>query len=571
MYMRFLNISFIITILCISLNTNAESTKFVQWMGEFIPKYDKIFPGHYQNGNSLQYQDVNGDGIYNDALVWGTFDLTKPFSPQSYIDTGKAQHTYRTDFPNAIFYGGSAVRFANVSDLTIVKKDKEYNPFTRISQGSVQPRDGSRPCSYNTDFPDNIYHGGQRDKEQISDMTFFVVSKEKWKLPMSTAFHEAEDAKVNLSLFFLWKKADFINGGADVEHITFDATSKISVNFTRFRKNIKEGRFIVQDGEQFWISKAVSKSDGDEESSVGIDGMEVNIVRYGAVTQLSPLNSLWAKYEPRQDTEKVDKLTATLKDMEYDPKLATDEEKQLYQTNSDSLLAEVNKIQFNPQTATFVEHDFKDIQSVGVYFATDDFTHQTTILVFDNFNVSAVGVVPEGKAISISQQDNTINVAETSAKMTGGISVNCGPYEQVKLTQCVPDNVRIRGKITVASSDVGKQADIIALGIHRPYKESDQETFYTVLNEGQAVEEWDGNLENLHAFQKNVKLQAEHNISIYQGKIPLPGFVRVLFGYRLEDGSIIYNADNIDMFVFTASSESYNDLPYEETIQGLCP
>ncbi len=540
----------------------AESAKFVQWWGEYLPKHDKIYPGGYRNKNSMQYQDLDKDGIYNDALIWYEFDLNKPFSPASYNETGKEQHRYRTDFPSAIFYGGMIARFTNVSDVTIEdKKGNKYNLFNKIPQATVQPSEGSRPCSYAIDYPNNSLHS-RADKKQRSDMTLFFVEPEKWKQPLSKAFYSTKDAKVNFSAFYLWKKKGFINGGNDAKQITFDATSKLSVNLTRRRDNIEEGRFIVQDGEQFWISEAkIINNEKTDKFSTGVDGMSVEALKRGAVVQLNPLNSRWAKYNPHQDTIKVDNLVTTLEDIKYKPKQATDAEKQLYQTTSDELLTEVNKMQFEPQNTTFIEHKFQDVQAVGVYFATYTFLHESTLLVFDNFQAWAVGEVPEGKAINFNQMN-------TATEITGSVSVNCGPYERIT-TQCTPDNVKIKGKITVDNYDIGKQADILAIAIHKPYPESKVEKFYTIVNEGKAVAEWDGDLENLQVFQQNITLQPEHDFFIYQGKIPLSGFVQVLFGYRLQDGSIIYNADSIDMFIYTESVNPKNDLLYSESIQGL--
>ncbi|MFK5969768.1 MAG: hypothetical protein QM487_06565 [Candidatus Marithrix sp.] len=540
----------------------AESAKFVQWWGDYLPKHGKIYPGGYRNRNSIQYQDLNEDGIYNDALIWYEFDLNKPFSPASYNETGKEQHRYRTDFPSAIFYGGIIARFTNVSDVTTEdRRGDRYNPFNKVAQATVQPTEGSRPCSYAVDYPNNSSHSWG-DKKQRADMTLFLVEPAKWKQPFSNAFYATKDANVNFSVFYIWKKEGFINGGAGAKQITFNATSKLSVNLTRRRDNIEEGRFIVQDGEQFWISEAkIIHNEKTDKFSTGVDGMSVEALKRGAVVQLNPLNSRWAKYNPRQDTVKVDDLVTTLEEINYKPKKSTDEEIKLYQTTSDELLLEVNKMQFEPQNATFVEHKFQDVQAVGVYFATYTFSHETTILVFDNFQAWAVGKVPEGKAINFNQTN-------TTAKITGSVSVNCGPYERIA-TQCIPDNIKIKGKITVDSSDIGKSADILAIAIHKPYPESKTEQFYSIINEGKAVAEWDGNLENLQAFQRDIELQSEHDFFIYQGKIQLSGFMQILFGYRLQDGSIIYNADSIDMFMYTESINPKNDLLYSESIEGL--
>ncbi|MDM8569542.1 hypothetical protein QUF50_08560, partial [Thiotrichales bacterium HSG1] len=118
---------------------------------------------------------------------------------------------------------------------------------------------------------------------------------------------------------------------------------------------------------------------------------------------------------------------------------------------------------------------------------------------------------------------------------------------------------------------LGKQADIVVVGIHKPYPEAKKETFYMVTDEGRSAEEWDGDLKKLKAFQSNVVLKSEHNLAIYNGKIPLTGFVSVIFGYRLQNGNITHNADTLDMFIYRESIKNLKDKSYVESIQGLCP
>jgi hypothetical protein len=552
----------------------AESVRFVHWWDEYLPHHGKTLPGWYQGNRSIQYQDVNGDGIYNDALIWHGFSLTEPLNPPSETETGKKFHRYRVDYPSARFYGGLMARFTNVSHITEKdKKGKKIPVFDHIQQSTVQPTEGARPCSYFTKSPHNTGRTWTDEAgKEWADMTVMVVNDGGKCCPISDKFQKQKDAEVNFTAVFLWKKEDFINGGAMVKQITFDETSKISVNVTRFRRNIEEGRFVVQDGSELWISEATAIAqvidDEEEHLSLGIKGMNVENFNRGGLLELNPLNSRWAIYTPLPDQEQVDNLQKALEGMEFKPKKATDAETQSYQKQSDELLEQVNKIDFNSKTATFVEHTFEDVQAVGVYFATYQFAHKTTMLVFDNFQAYAAGTIPKAKAVAL-KQGQPVN---TQTSVSGGISVNCGPYKQI-VRQCVPDLVKIQGNLSVESADVGKQADIVAVARHKPDPEySDEpETFYMLGNEGQVIAQWDGNLDNLIAFQEDLSLEAEQAIQIFQGKVPLTGTLQIFFGYRLQDGTVVYNPRSIEAFIYPENTSSRNEMPYSESIKGLCP
>jgi hypothetical protein len=550
----------------------AESVRFVHWWDAYVQPQSGG-PAYQSNGlKSVQYQDVNKDGIYNDALVWYDFTMDPPLSPLSRDRPDSEKwHKYSHSRVSAIFYGGVVARFTNISHLT--KRDRKGNIvpfFDRFQQATVQKSEGGRPCSYSDRYPHHIARGWDEELgAKFADMTVMVVNC--CSPEFSEKFHQTKEAEVNFTSVFLWKKEDFINGGATVVKITFDETSKLSVDVTRFRENVEEGRFVIQENEQLWISEAaIILNDADEEEpelSIGIKGMNVTNFKYGAVVELNPLNSRWAIYTPLPDQERVDSLLESLNTMAFNPKKASDEETQSYQNQSDELLEQVNKMEFNPQTANFVEHTFEDVQAVGVYFATYQFAHKTTQLVFDNFQAYAVGPIPKAQALAIKQGQ----LVDTQTSLSGGISVNCGPYEQT-VRQCEPDLVTIQGNLLVDSADIGKSADIVAVASHKPAPEptAEPQIFYMLGNEGKVIEEWDGNLDNLIAFQDDIVLTTEQSIQIYQGQIPLTGFIQIFFGYRLPDGTLIYNPQSIDTLINPENTSPRNDMQYSESIKGLC-
>ncbi|EDN68073.1 hypothetical protein BGP_2218 [Beggiatoa sp. PS] len=66
-------------------------------------------------------------------------------------------------------------------------------------------------------------------------------------------------------------------------------------------------------------------------------------------------------------------------------------------------------------------------------------------------------------------------------------------------------------------------------------------------------------------------MEAEQAIQIFQGKIPLTGYFQIFFGYRLQDKTVIYNPRSIDALIYPENTSSRNEMPYSESIKGLCP
>ena len=562
---------------------HAESVRFVQWWGEYLPHHGKTLPGGYQGKRSIQYQDVNGDGVYNDALIWYGFGLKEPLNPTSYRDTGKKYHRYRVDYPSARFYGGVVARFTNVSQITKEGKSGKVPFFTGIQQATVQPSEGASPCTYTTKSPHNTGRlwSGNRYGIHWGDMTVMIVNKGGDCCPISDKFQKTKQAEVNFTSLFVWKKENFINGGAVVDKITFDNTSKLSVDITRFRKNIEEGRFVVQDGDQFWISEgAVVQDEEGKKLNRGVGGMTVK----NRVVELNPLNSRWAPYTPfysaEPEEEKINILLETLEEMAFNPKKATAEEQQFYHEKSDELLDEINKIEFDPTKATFADHTFEDVQAMGVYFATYPFAHETTQLVFDNFQAYATGIIPKAKALAIDTQN--LSDVSTDAEFEVGLSVNCGPFEQV-ITLCSPDKVDFSGQITVEEKDIGQVVDLLLVIGCKQYHEAEYEEIFYMLDSESAFRKWDGNIAKLVAFKKGFPL-SEQSVQVNGGEkmsvlveqtalckgMELPVFLRVFFGYQLQDGKLVYNPQNMDLIITPENTDPNNELPYSESIKGLC-
>jgi len=517
----------------------AESVKLVQWWDEYLPqKFERgASMGYSRKVISQQEQDLNGDGVYNDALVCREFSMTDFFNPiHGCLPESKKSHMYRIDRPSAPFYGGLVARYTNVSDITEDYRGEQVSIFRKTGQATVQPVEGTKPNLYNAKYPHNISRSNNNMGNKLrwglgwADITFVVLLQKMYSI-----FEKNEDIKQNFIFVSIWKKEDFVNGGAEAEAITFDQTSRLSVDVTRVRK-AEEGRFIVQDGSQLWISEYV----------YGV------IDKPAATIELNPLESRWAVYTP----------------------LGCD-------------------MGFNKETADFVEHTFKDVQAMGVYFATARFVHQPDMgIAFDNFQAYAATSKPSPESPI---DNNTIGLAmdskgelvNTDATFSRGIAVNGGT-----VTVSSSNQMDIRGVITVDSNHVGKEAEILVVVGYKPDL-VEEESFF-MFNKDGSILPWDKSIANLVAYKetdlvfhsddkshkrikRNLVLMPERRVQIfpvtlsafrdneletvllgcerprtYSGLvngIP-PGLLRFFFGYRLrEEGTIVYNRESINVMI----------------------
>ncbi len=518
----------------------AESVKLVQWWDEYLPqKFESnASMGYSIKTQSQQYQDVDGDGVYNDALVCKEFSLTDFFNPHyGCLPESLKGHKYRIDRPSAPFYGGLVGRYTNVSHITEDYRGEQIPLFRKTGQATVQPVECAKPSLYNAKYPHNISRMANGIGNRLrwglgwADITFAVLSQ-----TMHSILEKNEDINQNFTFVSIWKKEDFVNGGAEAETITFDQTSRLSVDISRFRK-AEEGRFIVQDGSQLWIS----------EYAYGVIDKPAAFF-----AKLNPLESRWAIYTP----------------------LGCD-------------------MEFNKETADFVEHTFKDVQAMGVYFATYRFVHQPEIgIFFDNFQAYAATSKPspefpiDNNPIGFAM-DSKGELVNTDATFSRGISVNGGT-----VIVSSSDQMDIRGVITVDSNHVDKEAEILVVVGYTP--DSVEEESFFMFNKDGFILQWDKNIAHLVAYQetdlvfssddeshkrfkRNIVLMPERRVQIfpvtlsafrdneletvllgcerprtYSGLvngIP-PGLLRFFFGYRLkEDNTIVYNRESINVMI----------------------
>ncbi|MDD2798036.1 MAG: SUMF1/EgtB/PvdO family nonheme iron enzyme [Bacteroidales bacterium] len=238
-------------------------------------------------------EDVDGDGSSTDDCIafWEYKDASNPLSPLS-----PTAITYDNEATNARFYGGLTAFF-----------NKTGMAFT---EGMI-----------------NTNHELRDD----------------WNI---MSVHSSTGLMERAYGFWFWDKADFLNGG-NTNTVTFDANSTISFSNFRLSTQFLDGRWVVRDGTQFYISEA--------KFGTTTTGGLTSIT--GRSTQiLNPTTTKWAEYNPVAP---------------YDIRFK------------------------NPSTATFSDHVFTNVTAVGAYVARDDLSSGNSQLKWHAFEVNAVVTRPE--------------------------------------------------------------------------------------------------------------------------------------------------------------------------------
>jgi len=101
------------------------------------------------------------------------------------------------------------------------------------------------------------------------------------------------------------------------------------------------------------------------------------------------------------------------------------------------------------------------------------------------------------------------------------------------------DSVLIKGVIKVDSLHVEQSADILVVVGYAPFNAAEK---FFMLDSNHAVQLWDGSLANLVAFESVESLVYTKVVTIYSSKLTPVGRLRIYFGYRLDDGIIVFNA-----------------------------
>jgi len=135
---------------------------------------------------------------------------------------------------------------------------------------------------------------------------------------------------------------------------------------------------------------------------------------------------------------------------------------------------------------------------------------------------------------------------DTATVFEGGIAVNNSGYQK-QVIQDLTDHVDVAGVIHVDPNHVGQTADLFV------YAEAtlppSPEIYYFMLGENLTISLWDQRPATLVAFKEATQLQARQPVSLYTGQFIYPGTLKVSYGYRLADGSLVSSGDSIDITI----------------------
>ena len=290
--------------------------RVVRWHGDYFQHlWDSAFPGgsdpavrenRWLRGGpprgqqfSAQDLDLDADGQLDDSRVYFDFSLEQEFNPPD-TTTKPNGLIYHTEMPSARFYGGMSVDFFNYET-------------TRVQQAFIE-NDGAGGDVADVGYPSPYlgpdYQGlrdyidlvrnpdGRYRKTHVGPHEDFAINIYRPDVPHP--IDPADDPSDNLVSFaaaFVWKKADFLNGGSAAT-VSVNADSVFSFESTRWWEGIEEARWIVQEADgTLYISEFSVAGQMDP---------------WGATHSFqNPLSSQWSVYQPAVDDVRFDAASAT--------------------------------------------------------------------------------------------------------------------------------------------------------------------------------------------------------------------------------------------------------------------
>ena len=122
----------------------------------------------------------------------------------------------------------------------------------------------------------------------------------------------------------------------------------------------------------------------------------------------------------------------------------------------------------------------------------------------------------------------------------GGVSLNGLNYHN-SLSLHAHQPVKILGEMDINSQQVNQTADIFMVARWKPLPLGDFQSYFMRDSHGQ-IQTWDLNLAHLVAAQPQIQLAPTQQVEIYSGLLS-PGYFTIFFGYRLDDGTFVFNGE----------------------------
>jgi hypothetical protein len=191
----------------------------------------------------------------------------------------------------------------------------------------------------------------------------------------------------------------------------------------------------------------------------------------------------------------------------------------------------------NGQVTTRVEA----LKTEGSYLVTATLAMDETISI--QVPVQIVEPIPQLPNLGFGMAfDANGAVAETTASFNGGTKVNDGEFNQ-EVVFNLNDSISVQGVINVDSRHIGQAADIIIVASHNPIVPFNTQQIFYMFSSSNLPEVWDGNLAKLVAFSRVNNLPKKLPLNLYGGKVGSPGLYQGYFGYRLDNGLIVFNGN----------------------------
>ena len=150
-------------------------------------------------------------------------------------------------------------------------------------------------------------------------------------------------------------------------------------------------------------------------------------------------------------------------------------------------------------------------------------------------------------SLGVTAINATGQVIETQCQCAGGVAVNGSTFKPTVRVQST-DTVDIRGMACVDPEQIGQLADLVVYFDYQPLDTAAEGQPHYMLDADGKVLPWDDDPAHLVAFQPLV-LAAGQEVPIYQGQLQTTGKVKLWFGYRLLDGTLVSNENAIEIAI----------------------
>jgi hypothetical protein len=192
------------------------------------------------------------------------------------------------------------------------------------------------------------------------------------------------------------------------------------------------------------------------------------------------------------------------------------------------------------QASTSLETAEQEGESEYTVIASIDSNNQ----IVTSTTVTVTASPPQLPSLGFGSILSTSGVTEdTDATFSGGIAINDSDF-QPEAVLTLEDKVAVAGMIQADSTHLGKTADLLVVANYKPnLPVNTSEERYYMLDDVGHYQLWDGNMASLTSFKQNVPLSKDLVVKMYDGKFVVDGQLKIYFGYRLEDGVVVFNGN----------------------------